>query len=108
MMGHGGTLRRGKSTPSPKGDSIQTLVAVRHGGEWPFAAFQNTQVRPMGRKCRGDIRLVPLRLALESVSPEEMSAGQRGLERWRHVSARLNPDSRAAGHVGRHDIGGDS
>jgi uncharacterized protein (TIGR02246 family) len=49
----GGTLRRGKSTPSPKGDSIQTLVAVRRGGEWRIAAFQNTQVRPMGRNVAG-------------------------------------------------------
>ncbi len=49
----GGTLRRGKSTPSPKRDLIQTLVAVRRGGEWRVAAFQNTQVRPMGRNVAG-------------------------------------------------------
>jgi uncharacterized protein (TIGR02246 family) len=49
----GGTLRRGKSDPSPKRDSIQTLVAVRRGDEWCVAAFQNTQVRPMGRNVAG-------------------------------------------------------
>jgi uncharacterized protein (TIGR02246 family) len=45
----GGTIMRGKSTASPERDSIQTLVAVKRGGEWRFAAFQNTRVRPMGR-----------------------------------------------------------
>jgi uncharacterized protein (TIGR02246 family) len=45
----GGTIMRGKSAASPERDSIQTLVAVRHRGDWRFAAFQNTRVRPMGR-----------------------------------------------------------
>ena len=45
----GGTVMRGKSTPSPERDSIQTLVATKCGGEWCFAAFQNTRVRPIGR-----------------------------------------------------------
>ena len=49
----GGIQRRGKSDPSSRRDSIQTLVAVRRGGEWRFAAFQNTQVRPMGRNVAG-------------------------------------------------------
>jgi uncharacterized protein (TIGR02246 family) len=49
----GGTVRGGKSAPSPRRDSIQTLVAVRRDGEWRFAAFQNTQVRPMGRNVAG-------------------------------------------------------
>ncbi len=49
----GGTLRGGKSTPSSKRDLIQTLVDVRRGGEWRVAAFQNTQVRPMGRDVVG-------------------------------------------------------
>ena len=43
----GGTVMRGKSRPSPERDSIQTLVAVRHGDEWRFAAFHNCRVRPI-------------------------------------------------------------
>ena len=44
----GGTLMRGKTKPSPERASIQTLVAVRGGDEWHFAAFHNTRVRPIG------------------------------------------------------------
>ena len=43
----GGTVMRGKSRPSPERNSIQTLVAVRHGDEWRFAAFHNCRVRPI-------------------------------------------------------------
>jgi hypothetical protein len=39
---------RGKTRPSPERDSIQTLVAVREGAEWRFAAFHNSRVRPIG------------------------------------------------------------
>ena len=50
----GGTLMRGKTETSPERDSIQTLVAVkREGGEWRFAAFHNTRVRPIGQGVRG-------------------------------------------------------
>lgn len=45
----GGTVMRGKTKPSPERDSIQTLVAVRRDGEWRFAAFHNSRVRPIGR-----------------------------------------------------------
>lgn len=45
----GSTVMRGKTKPSPERDSIQTLVATRSDGEWRFAAFHNTRVRPMGR-----------------------------------------------------------
>lgn len=48
----GGTVMRGKSRPSSERDSIQTLVAVKRGGEWRLAAFQNTRFRPMGRNAR--------------------------------------------------------
>jgi uncharacterized protein (TIGR02246 family) len=44
----GGTIMRGKSKSSPERDSIQTLVAVREGIEWRFAAFHNSRVRPIG------------------------------------------------------------
>jgi uncharacterized protein (TIGR02246 family) len=47
VIGRGGTIMRGKSQPAPERDSIQTLVAVRQGGQWRFAAFQNTRVRPI-------------------------------------------------------------
>ena len=48
MHAVGSTVMLGKSEPSPERDSIETLVAVREGGEWRLAAFQNTRVRPMG------------------------------------------------------------
>ena len=44
----GDTLLRGKMRPSPERHSIQTLVAVREGAGWRFAAFHNTRVRPIG------------------------------------------------------------
>ena len=44
----GGTIMRGKMTPSPVRDSIQTLVAIRQTGQWKLAAFQNTRRRSMG------------------------------------------------------------
>jgi len=44
----GNTVMSGKTKPSPERDSIQTLVAVREGDEWCFAAFHNTRVRPIG------------------------------------------------------------
>jgi uncharacterized protein (TIGR02246 family) len=44
----GGTIARGKSTPAPDRDSIQTLVATRQNGQWHLAAFQNTRLRPIG------------------------------------------------------------
>src|SRR5215210_2883200 len=44
----GGTVMRGKTKPSPERDSIQTLVAVRGGTDWRFAAFHNSRVRPIG------------------------------------------------------------
>jgi uncharacterized protein (TIGR02246 family) len=47
MHAVGSTVMRGKREPSPERDSIQTLVAVREGGQWRLAAFQNTRVRPM-------------------------------------------------------------
>ena len=53
MHAVGGTVMRGKSTPSPERDSIQTLVAVRISGSWQLAAFQNTRIRPMGRNASG-------------------------------------------------------
>ena len=55
MHAVGGTVMRGKSKPSPARDSIQTLVAVKRGGEWRLAAFQNTRVRHMGRSARNTL-----------------------------------------------------
>jgi uncharacterized protein (TIGR02246 family) len=52
MHALGGTVMRGKSRPAPERDSIQTLVAIKHNGEWRLAAFQNTRVRPMSRNAR--------------------------------------------------------
>jgi uncharacterized protein (TIGR02246 family) len=50
----GGTIMGGQSKPAAERDSIQTLVAVKRG-EWRLVAFQNTRVRPMGRKAAGTI-----------------------------------------------------
>lgn len=47
----GRTVPRGRREPAPERDSVQTLVAVRHGEDWRLAAFQNTRVRPMGRSA---------------------------------------------------------
>ena len=47
----GGTIMRGKTKPSPERDSIQTLVAVREGADWRFAAFHNSRVRPIGNNA---------------------------------------------------------
>lgn len=44
---------RGKPTPSPERDSVQTLVATRIGPTWSLAAFQNTRVWPMGTTFAG-------------------------------------------------------
>lgn len=55
MHAVGGTVMRGKSAPSPGRASFQTLVAVRQGDEWRFAAFQNTRVRPIGRNVSGTL-----------------------------------------------------
>lgn len=49
----GGTIMRGRSRPSPERASIQTLVAVREGDEWRFAAFHNCRVRPIGHGPTG-------------------------------------------------------
>lgn len=51
----GSTIMRGRSTPSPERDSIQTLVAVRIDGAWQLAAFQNTRIRPIGRNIGGTL-----------------------------------------------------
>ena len=48
MHAVGSTVMPGKTEPSPERDSIQTLVAVRQGGEWSLTAFQNTRIRPIG------------------------------------------------------------
>jgi uncharacterized protein (TIGR02246 family) len=51
VLAVGGTVMRGKSKPAPARDSIQTLVAVREGGQgeaWSFVSFQNTRIRPIG------------------------------------------------------------
>ncbi|MBV9789114.1 MAG: SgcJ/EcaC family oxidoreductase [Chloroflexi bacterium] len=51
----GGTVMRGKSAPTAERDSIQTLVAIKSGGEWHLDAFQNTRVRPIGRSTAGTL-----------------------------------------------------
>ena len=49
----GGTIMRGRSTPSRERDSLQTLVAVKRADGWRFVAFQNTRVRPIGQNALG-------------------------------------------------------
>ncbi len=55
MHAVGGTVMRGQAEPAPERDSIQTLVATKHSGEWYLAAFQNTRLRPMGRNAAGTL-----------------------------------------------------
>lgn len=45
----GTTVMAGKTQPRPERDSIQTLVATKHDGQWQFSAFQNTRIRPMSQ-----------------------------------------------------------
>jgi uncharacterized protein (TIGR02246 family) len=52
MHAVGNTVPRGKTRPARERASIQTLVAVRDGGEWRLAAFHNTRIRPMGDNAR--------------------------------------------------------
>ena len=52
LIGRGGTIMRGDTSPSPERDSIQTLVAVREDGQWRLTSFQNTRVRPIGQSAR--------------------------------------------------------
>lgn len=53
MQAVGGTVMRGRSEPSPERDSIQTLVATKHGDEWRLAAFQNTRTGPWAKALAG-------------------------------------------------------
>jgi uncharacterized protein (TIGR02246 family) len=43
----GATTLPGKAHPSPTRDSVQTLTAIRQDGQWSFATFQNTRLRPI-------------------------------------------------------------
>jgi uncharacterized protein (TIGR02246 family) len=49
MHAVGGTVLAGESDLAPDRNSVQTLVAVRNGGVWRLAAFQNTRAQFMGR-----------------------------------------------------------
>jgi uncharacterized protein (TIGR02246 family) len=40
----GSTIFPGETQPRPSRASIQTLVAIRRGGEWRFTAFHNTRI----------------------------------------------------------------
>jgi hypothetical protein len=55
MHALGGTVMRGKSQPAPERDSIQTLIAIKRGGQWRLVTFHNMIVSPMGRNTRGTI-----------------------------------------------------
>lgn len=46
----GDTVLSGRDRPSKVRDSIQTLVAVKEGTDWKFAAFHNNRVRPIGTR----------------------------------------------------------
>lgn len=52
---YGGTVLRGKTKPAPERHSIPTLVAVKREGQWQLVAFQNTRIRPIGRRLAGTL-----------------------------------------------------
>ena len=39
----------GQSDTDPKRNSIHTLVALKHDGEWRFTVFQKTRAHVIGR-----------------------------------------------------------
>lgn len=45
----GGTVMAGQTDLEPERNSVQTLVAVKEGGEWRLAAFHNCRAQFMGR-----------------------------------------------------------
>lgn len=51
--GRGAVLPKGRTKVSARRRSTQTYVAVESGGEWRFAAFQNTRYRPFARSLLG-------------------------------------------------------
>lgn len=55
MHARGGTILKGRSSPAPERDSVQTMVAERREGRWWITAFQNTRVRPIGESFGGTL-----------------------------------------------------
>lgn len=51
----GAVLKSHEKKPSRRAISVQTLVVVKHEGEWLFAAFQNTRYRPFAQTFLGKI-----------------------------------------------------
>jgi uncharacterized protein (TIGR02246 family) len=67
----GDTILRGKTVPSPERHSIQTLIAVRKGDGWRFAAFHNTRVRPISRGARGFLLWAITDILWKAFGPKE-------------------------------------
>ena len=66
----GGTILRGQTVAAPERDSIQTMVAIKQGGRWTLAAFQNTRIRPIGRSFAGTMLWLLTDLLWRIVGPE--------------------------------------
>jgi uncharacterized protein (TIGR02246 family) len=64
MHAVGGTVMPGQSDLEPARNSIQTLVATKHAGEWHLAAFQNSRAAYMGRPELGQALTEELRQLL--------------------------------------------
>lgn len=73
----GNTIMRGETRPSPARDSVQTLVAVKLGGEWSLAAFQNTRVRPIGRRFAATLHWPIGDWLWRFVAPREPARGEQ-------------------------------
>ncbi|GLZ77657.1 hypothetical protein Afil01_24640 [Actinorhabdospora filicis] len=61
IVTEGAVLKPGQDAPKRSQLKVQTLTAVRNGGQWRFAAFQNTKHRRLMERfaAKQDARIAP-------------------------------------------------
>jgi len=64
LHAHAGMLPPGQSKINPATNAVQTLVAVKHGGAWQIALFQNTPAAWHGRE--DDVKALTAELQAEA------------------------------------------